>query len=834
MKWFSRLAPALLALVLAATPAGAFVPQTIVVDGTNDFDPSNLIDNDSGDTEIKNWCTNDPENDSPMDLRQIYITNDNSYLYVGYFYDKECFTGSPQVNLGLAIDVGTGGTATDPFSRKLGWAQAKSAADTTISVVPDYVVYDVQDAFNYEVLYETNGAGGWNNISTEVNPAWGGGSNGLGISDPPPFVEFRIPLSVLNFARAGGAIPGDVLHVEWWMTQDGTSKPPLDLAASDTRQKSTPSGTVFDVTTVVQANRMFRYTVQGITDVTPPTVLSALAVGFPVLGNKQFGLTTTKVDVTFSEPVELASAQTITNYSLPGAPPIATAVRDLAVNNIVHLTLVSGISASASFRDLTVTGVKDLANNTIVNNGTTNKGSFFIQNVKFQAGAQVGLCSGAFAASDTFAVEGNLNPLSFGLCDNALMTDANADSVYEVTVPFCLAKNVGTGKAEADLEWKLSHRCTEYEPFGGNRAYHLTSDNGATVTVFGYWGNQDPTSATNKAIDVIFQVDATRFGPGTITLLGNQLPLSFNQPGVAMTNVGGNIYRATVRFPKCSNKNVEWKVDYNGVIECTGQGNRSVFLNDALFGIVGSAEGPITLPARGIDRCTVTDKAVRVAFKVDMRIVTPNLTPADTVAVFGDVLPLSFTAPPAVAARMLDNGIGFDTTPNDQKYALAVTFPDSSNLNLGFKYWYNSRFECLNVGNRTMQIDDVAFSVANPQVRVMNYWDYCSDLVGVPDDGGPRPSGATWAVLRQNVPNPFNPTTLISFELKKAGPTTLTIYDVTGRKVRALVSDDLTAGEHSIVWDGTDGSGGPVSSGLYFYELAQGGLRMTKRMVILQ
>lgn len=833
MKWFPRLAPALLALVFAATPAGAFVPQTIVVDGTNDFDPSNLIDDDTGDTQIQNWCTNDPENDSPMDLRQIYITNDNSYLYIGYFYDRECFA-SPQVNLGFAIDVGTGGTNSDPFGRKLGWAQAKSMADTTISVVPDYVVYDVQDGFNYEILYETNGAGGWNNISVEVNPSWGGGSNGLGISDAPPFVEFRIPLSVLNFARAGGAIAGDVFHVEWWMTQDGTTKPPLDLAASDARQKSTVSSTTFDVATIVQANRMFRYVVQGITDVTPPTVLSALAVGFPVLPNGQFGLTTNKVDVTFSEPVELASSQVTGNYSLPGAPPITGAVRDPAVNNIVHLTLASGISASASFRNLTVTGVRDLASNTIVNNGTTNVSSFFIQNLKFECGAQAGLCNGSFAASDTFAVEGNLNPLSFGLCDNALMTDANADSVYDVTVPFAMLKNAGTGKAEADLEWKLSHDCTEYEPFGGNRAYHLSSDNGANVTLFAYWGNLDPTNFTDKAIDVVFQVNASLFGPGTVTLLGSELPLSFTQPGVAMTNIGGNIYQATVRFPKCTNKNVNWKVDYNGVIECLGQGDRHVFLNDDLFGIIGSAEGPITLPARGIDRCTVTDKAVKVVFKLDMQIVTPNLDAADTVAVMGDVSPLTFTPPPPAAARMFDNGLGFDTTPNDQKFACEVVFPDSSNLNLGFKYWYNSTFECLNVGNRTLSIDDVNYSVANPLIRSMNYWDYCSDVVGVPDDGGPRPVTPTWAVLRQNVPNPFNPTTLISFELKSAGRTTLTIYDILGRKVRDIVSDELGAGEHSYVWDGTAGDGRAVSSGLYFYELSQAGQRMTKRMVILQ
>lgn len=833
MKLNMLFAPALLALALTVTPAGAFVPQTITVDGTNDFDPANLIDADGGDTEIKNWCTNDPDLDAPMDLKDIYITNDNSYLYIGFFYDKDCFS-SPQVNLGLAIDTGTGGTPTDPFGRKIGWAQCKAAEDTTVAVLPDYVVYDVLDAYNYEVIYETASAGtAWANVSTEVNPGWGGGSNGLGIVEGPPFVEYRIPLSVLNFTRAGGPIAGDVLHVEWWMTQDGTTKPPLDLAASDTRQKSTVASTTFDVATVVQVNRMLRYQIQAITDNTPPTTLSALAVGFPVLPNKQFGLTTNKIDVSFSEPVELASSQVVGNYSIPGAPPVTGAVRDVAATNVVHLTLASGIGASASFRDVTVTGVKDLVGNTIVNNGTTNKSSFFIQAVKFQAGAQVGLCAGFFAAADTFAVEGSLLPLTFGLCDNALATDANADSVYEVTVPFCMAKDTGTGKAEADLQWKFSHKCVDYES-GANRNYHLSSDNGATPTVFVYWNNDDPINFTKKAIDVIFKVDATLLGPGTITLLGSQAPLSFTQPGLGMTPIGGNIYQATVRFPKCTAKTVNWKVDRDGVIECLGQGDRNVYLNDALFGIVGSPEGPITLPARGIDRCTVTDKAVKVVFKVDMRIVTPNLTAADTVAVFGDRAPLSFAAPPPAAARMLDDGAGFDATANDQKFAVAVTFPDSTDLNLNFKYWYNSKFECIGVGDRYMAIDDVTYSVANPQIRVMNFWDYCSDLVGVPDGGGPRPAEATWARLRQNTPNPFNPTTRIGFELKSGGAVALTIFDVTGRKVRDLVQGDLSVGDHEFLWDGTDNDGRAVSSGMYFYQLSQAGQRLVKRMVIIQ
>ena len=60
------------------------------------------------------------------------------------------------------------------------------------------------------------------------------------------------------------------------------------------------------------------------------------------------------------------------------------------------------------------------------------------------------------APTDTFAVEGNLAPLTFAtIADNARLYDANGDSVYTGTVPFSMMKDRTTGKAEDDLSWKL-------------------------------------------------------------------------------------------------------------------------------------------------------------------------------------------------------------------------------------------------------------------------------------------------------------------------------------------------------------------------------------------
>ncbi|MEE9168108.1 MAG: Ig-like domain-containing protein [Candidatus Neomarinimicrobiota bacterium] len=71
----------------------------------------------------------------------------------------------------------------------------------------------------------------------------------------------------------------------------------------------------------------------------------------------------------------------------------------------------------------------------------------------------------------------------------------------------------------------------------------------------------------------------------------------------------------------------------------------------------------------------------------------------------------------------------------------------------------------------------------------------------------------------QNYPNPFNPYTTILYDLTEDSRVILVIYDILGREVRTLVNDRKIAGYHSILWDGKDRTGGPVSSGVYFYHI---------------
>jgi len=88
--------------------------------------------------------------------------------------------------------------------------------------------------------------------------------------------------------------------------------------------------------------------------------------------------------------------------------------------------------------------------------------------------------------------------------------------------------------------------------------------------------------------------------------------------------------------------------------------------------------------------------------------------------------------------------------------------------------------------------------------------------------------------LYQNYPNPFNQATKIEFTLSQSGFVSLSIYDLLGRKIRTLVSENLSPGYKSVLWEGKDDSGKEVSSGIYFYRLKIGDYSEAKRLVLLK
>ena len=88
--------------------------------------------------------------------------------------------------------------------------------------------------------------------------------------------------------------------------------------------------------------------------------------------------------------------------------------------------------------------------------------------------------------------------------------------------------------------------------------------------------------------------------------------------------------------------------------------------------------------------------------------------------------------------------------------------------------------------------------------------------------------------LKQNCPNPFNPETKISFSIPEYSKVDLSIYNIKSQKVKELVKNQLSAGQHSVIWDGKDNHNNPVSSGIYLYKLKTNNYEKTKKMILLR
>ena len=88
--------------------------------------------------------------------------------------------------------------------------------------------------------------------------------------------------------------------------------------------------------------------------------------------------------------------------------------------------------------------------------------------------------------------------------------------------------------------------------------------------------------------------------------------------------------------------------------------------------------------------------------------------------------------------------------------------------------------------------------------------------------------------LASAYPNPFNPSTTISYALPQAADVRLDIYNVMGQRVRTLVAAHQPAGYYAVEWKATDDSGHTLSSGVYFYHLQAGAFRATKRMLLMR
>ncbi|MEJ2637055.1 MAG: S8 family serine peptidase [Calditrichia bacterium] len=149
----------------------------------------------------------------------------------------------------------------------------------------------------------------------------------------------------------------------------------------------------------------------------------------------------------------------------------------------------------------------------------------------------------------------------------------------------------------------------------------------------------------------------------------------------------------------------------------------------------------------------------------------------------------------------------------------------------------------------TIEIDLKGYVGAQIQVAAKTFLEKNADNIGIAevyDLRGKNPVNPKLFSRKNNIqstfsfrlypnwPNPFNPTTTISFDLPGESAVSVVIYDITGKQIKSLASRRYSGGNHQIQWDGRDDAGNPVASGIYIYRLLAGEYVQSRKMMLMK
>ena len=120
---------------------------------------------------------------------------------------------------------------------------------------------------------------------------------------------------------------------------------------------------------------------------------------------------------------------------------------------------------------------------------------------------------------------------------------------------------------------------------------------------------------------------------------------------------------------------------------------------------------------------------------------------------------------------------------------------------------------------------------SNPLVAVADdFGQFSGDMVSLDFDNKPPSSFA----LHPNYPNPFNPSTIISYSIPENADVMLSVYDMRGRMINSLVNKHQAAGRYLVEWNATDDYGSNVGAGVYIYQLRSGNKTFSQKMVLMK
>ncbi|HKL15995.1 MAG TPA: T9SS type A sorting domain-containing protein, partial [Balneolaceae bacterium] len=195
----------------------------------------------------------------------------------------------------------------------------------------------------------------------------------------------------------------------------------------------------------------------------------------------------------------------------------------------------------------------------------------------------------------------------------------------------------------------------------------------------------------------------------------------------------------------------------------------------------------------------------------------------------GDLNPLSFSMPPLPPGDAFDVRFDNDSrlvngnsgtllvrSPGD---SLTISHTNQTNDELEFSFTREGSVEVENyeiIPDQSLTISSEGISEINVQVG----------MASSVDDNVEKPNRIE---LSQNFPNPFNPSTVISYTLPEAGSVSLEVFDMTGRRIAVLAQGNQAAGAYTYDFDASS-----LSSGVYMYRLQSAGTVLTRKMTLIK
>ncbi|MBD3348068.1 MAG: T9SS type A sorting domain-containing protein [Candidatus Eisenbacteria bacterium] len=185
----------------------------------------------------------------------------------------------------------------------------------------------------------------------------------------------------------------------------------------------------------------------------------------------------------------------------------------------------------------------------------------------------------------------------------------------------------------------------------------------------------------------------------------------------------------------------------------------------------------------------------------------------------------------------IDGGATWDVLHPDTPYSHAKNYNPANPLPEGTPCWSGSftwRQETFDLSAYAGETIQIRFRFASDGYVTEEGW-YVDDIELTSDSSTDVADAGEMPIefgLKQNVPNPFNPVTVIQYQLPQPAHVRLDIYNVAGKLVRTVVDERQEAGYRSVTWNGRDENGHRVASGVYLYRM-QAADHVSKKMMVL-